>query len=209
MELIHADGSRDEIGLVRDIEKLDAEISGEQDATLPELSWELVLPDDVWEADPIEVGHFIYIPGTEFGGPVERVQHSTAQRIVTMEGPTWRGMLYRKIIEPPEGYAYMQISAQEANDALDTIIGTSMGDLFTVSEENSGINVTQDFRYTNMLLGIEKMLFEAGATLVLSYDQTTKSVLTSAQAVTDYTDTVDLSQDYGVEMISASGRIDG
>lgn len=208
MDIIHADENLAELGFVRDLEKFDAEISIATDAPLQALSWSLTVPDDAWAARPILEGHYIYIPDAEWGGPVERVRHSTAQKLVTVEGPTWRGMLYRKIVEPGTGDEYLEIDS-EANAALNTIIGVSMGSLFTVSEADSGIAVLISLRYANMLLGIEKMLSDAGATLVLAYDQTTQSVLVSAEAVTDYSATVDLSQDYGVDMISTSGRIDG
>ena len=64
------------------------------------------------------------------------------------------------------------------------------------------------FRYTNLLLGIETMLAEKGAALHIEFSQATKKVTLSARAIVDYSATIDLSQDYGVDMVTTLGGFD-
>ena len=161
MDLIHADENLAELGYIIEIDGFDAEISQEIDAEIERNSFALTLADTVWSAQPVEIGHYIYSPGTEFGGMVEQIQHSTARQQVTVSGVTWRGMLYRKIIVPTTDY--LTITATEANAAINTIVDGSLGTLFGVSASASGITIAnKKFRYTNMLTGIEDMLEEGG-----------------------------------------------
>ena len=207
MDLIHADENLVEIGYVREIDQFDAEVTQETDADIHRNSFSLTISDKVWEADPIEKGHYIYAPGTEFGGKVELVKHSTARQQVTVSGVTWRGMLFRKIIEPPSGSDYKTITAMEANAAIHELLDDSLGTLFVVSAADSGATVTRNFRYTNLLLGIEMMLAPTAA-LEIEFDQATKKVNLSTRTVVDYSSSIDLSQDYGVNMVTTMGGYD-
>jgi hypothetical protein len=209
MDLIHADENLAEIGFVKEIVSFDAEVSQELDATIEDNTFALVLSDKVWEADPVEIGHYVYVPDTEFGGCVEQIKHSTAQRQVTVSGATWRGALYRKIIVPGVGDDYVTITSEEANDAIDLLAGGILGTAYSVSAANSGITIiSKAFRYTNLLLGIEDMLNEEDAALEITFSQSTKTAILSARAVTDYSSTVDLSQDYNVDMVTTEGGYD-
>ena len=207
MDLIHADATLAEIGYVHEIDQFDAEVTQETDADIHRNSFSLAVSDKAWEADPILAGHYIYSPESEFGGLVELVKHSTARQQITVSGATWRGMLFRKVIEPTTGEAYRTVTG-EANAAIAELLDNSMGTLFTVSAADSGIAVSRQFRYTNLLLGIELMLSEAGGALEIEFNQATKKVNLSARAVVDYSATVDLSQDYGVDMLTTTGGYD-
>ena len=208
MDLIHADENLDEIGYVKEIDRYDGEISQEPNAEIYHNSFALTVADNVWQASPILRGHYVYAVDSEFGGLVEQIKHSTALSQVTVSGVTWRGMLYRKIIIPPAGEAYLKIIAMEANAAIGVIIAGSLGSLFAVSAENSGVTVSRDFRYTNMLIGIGMMLSEKGAALNITYDQPTKTVKVAVRKVVDYSAEIDLSQDYGVDIVSTFGGFD-
>lgn len=208
MDLIHADANLVEIGFVKEIDSFDAELSQETDAEIQANSFAMTVPDKAWENEPIEISHYIYSPDTEWGGCVEEIRHSTALKQITLSGVTWRGMLYRKIIEPPTGQDYKVITSTEANAAILELVGTSLGDVFVVSAADSGITVTRQFRYTNLLLGIETMLAEKGAALQIEFSQATKKVTLSARAIVDYSTTIDLSQDYGVDMVTTLGGFD-
>ncbi len=207
MDLIHADANLVEIGYITEIDKYDAEISQETDLQIENNSFSLTVPDIYWERSPILTGHHIYVPGTEFGGKVELIRHSTALQQITVSGVTWRGALYRKIIEPPPGEAYKVITG-EANAKIAELIGAKLGTNVDVSTAASGITVNRQFRYTNLLIGIYLMLAEQGAALEVQYDQVLKRVVLSAAAVTDYSNTIDLSQDYGVNMVATMGGYD-
>ena len=208
MDIIHADTALAEIGFVDEIHSFDAEISQELDADINVNSFSLTVSEQVWEADPIETGHYLYSPGTEFGGRVERIQHSTLRKTVTISGVTWRGMLFRKIIQPAES-DYFTITATEANTAIGYLVGSSLGAAFAVSSADSGITITnKSFRYTNLLLGLEDMLAEEGAALQITFDQATKLITLAARPIVDYSSTIDLSQDYGTDMVTTEGGFD-
>lgn len=209
MDIVHADTALAEIGFIDEIHSFDAEISQELDADINVNSFSLILSEQVWEADPIEIGHYLYAPGTEFGGCVERIQHSTLRKTVTISGVTWRGMLYRKIILPAAGSNYFIITATEANTAIAYLVGSSLGAAFAVSSAASGITITnKSFRYTNLLLGLEDMLAEKGAALQIAFDQATKLITLAARPIVDYSSTIDLSQDYGTDMVTTEGGFD-
>lgn len=209
MDLIHAGSALAEIAFIRDLIKFDAQISQSLTATITDNSWELVIGDDAWDEDPINIGDYVYVPATEYGGPVEYVKHDTSQKQVSMGGVTWRGMLARKIIVPAPGASYVTISAAEANTALATLVGTELGSVISVSAAASGITISsKTFRYTNLLIGSEDMLADEGAALEIVFSQALKKAVLSARAIVDYSATIDLSQDYGINLISQDGRID-
>lgn len=205
MELIHADSLLNEVGFVRDLISFDAEISADVNADLADNTWALVIGEDAWSADPILVGHYVYVDGTEWGGRVEGIRHSTKSGELTLTGPTWRGMLYRKVIEPDTGDAYRTVTAVDANVMLTELIETGMTVLYSVSDAVAGVNVTGAWRYENLLTGIERVLDEYGLALRIAYSSTIKRAILSAELVEDLTDTVDLSQDYGADMVTEAG----
>lgn len=203
MELIHANENLEEIGYITQIDKFDGEISQELKATVESNSFSLTVTDSAWRASPICEGHYVYIPNTEWGGQVEQLRHSTAAGQVTLSGVTWRGMIYRKVIEPPAMATHLVISG-EANAAIKRIMGNTLG-LFAVSAEDSGIAVSRSFRYYNMLIGIQEMLASSGAALEIAFDQKIRGVRLLARAIVDYSQRIDLSQDYGVDMVTTVG----
>lgn len=209
MELIHSDATLKELAFLRDFDSFDAVVSQEVKAKLEDNSFSLTVSDRLWKSEPIRIGHYIYASGTEWGGQVEKIRHNTASKQVTVSGVTWRGALYRKVIVPPAGQNYLTITNKEANAAMRDIIGTQMGGAFSISTASSGVTIaSKAFRYTNMLLGVEEMLEARGAALSISFLQQTKKATLSARAVVDYSDSIDLSQDYGIDMVTTLGGYD-
>lgn len=196
MELIHADANLIELQMLTEFDAYEA-ISG-LGYKYSDNDFELQIPESVWLTQPINDGHYLYQLGSEWGGRVENLEH--VGTTVKCSGPTWRGMIARKIISPPTGQAYRTITAVEANQAINTLINGSFGSLFTVSALNSGITVSGSFRYANMLGGIHSLLQQYGARLEIVFDGT--NVVLSAQTATDYTD-VELSQDYEAPLESS------
>lgn len=208
MEVIHADNDLTELGFVDEIQLFDAEISQETNADVVNNSFALTIPDSAWEARPILDGHYIYTPGTEFGGKVERVQHSTSANTVIVSGVTWRGAIHRKVITPPDGETHFVVENQDAHAAIASIIDNTLGPKYKVSDTVSGVNVNWQFRFTNTLVGIHRMLAEVGGALRVTFNQKLKRVELSASPVVDYSELIDLSQDYGVSMVTTMGGFD-
>lgn len=208
MDIIHASDTLEELGFIEEVELFDAEISQESDAEIISNSFALTIPEASWQQRPILEGHYLYIPGTEFGGKVEQIQHSTNRRSITLSGLTWRGAIYRKVIEPAAGQTHRVITGQEANEAMRTLLGSTLGPIYAVATANSGIVVTWSFRYANALIGIQRMLASGGGALRVNFNQALKRVELSAAPITDYSTLIDLSQDYGVDMVTTLGGLD-
>ena len=66
--------------------------------------FEIKILKEEWEDIPQDA--LIYIPNTEYGGIVKRIEVDTKQGYISLGGLTWRGMLKSKIIQPPEGEDY-------------------------------------------------------------------------------------------------------
>ena len=196
MELIHADSDLVELQLLTEFDVYEA-VSG-LGYKYADNDFELQIPESIWTTEPIENGHRLYQLDNEWGGRVENIEH--VGTTVKCSGPTWRGMLARKIISPPSGQAYKTITAMEANQAIAALLGTSFGNLFTVSTANSGITVSGSFRYANMLGALHSMLQQYGARLDIVFNGT--QVELSAQSSVDYMD-VELSQDYEAPLESS------
>ena len=207
MDITHADENRNELRYLDLIEQLDMQISIEPGAMLDDNSFQLQLPDEEWSKYPIEQGHIIYIHGTEFGGVVESIKHNTQTGVITLLGPTWRGLMMRKIISPPDGEAYYNITA-EANSVISSVLGLSLSPLITISNTNTGVNVSGSWRYQQAHEMLERALEESGLTLDVKYDAVTKTANVGARVVVDHSAEIDLSQDYGIEMLSMQGRMD-
>lgn len=207
MDLIHAKSDHSEVGILTDFVKVDFEICSDE-ASVEGNSFEIIMDEDGWKIDPLEIGDYIYSRGEEWGGRIEQLKHSTSSGEVTVTGICWRGMLARKVIEPPSGEAYLRIRSIEANAAIRQLLSDKFGDFFIVPEIDTGVTVSGDFRYTNLLQGIYNMLSSAGCRLECGYDNIQKKVVIQAERITDYSGSVEISQDYGIYMSSTAGRID-
>jgi hypothetical protein len=196
MEIIHADWQMNELQMLTEFEQYEA-VSG-LGFKYADNDFELQVKEEVWGIIPMQSGHYLYEVGTEWGGMLEDVNH--VGTTVKVGGPTWRGMLARKIITPPAGQAYRTITTMEANQAIAALVGSSLGSLFTVSTANSGITVSGSFRYTNLLAAIHSMLQQYGARLEIVFNGT--QVVLSAVSSVDYTET-ELSQDYNAPLESS------
>ena len=165
MELIHADHNRTEVQSIVEVKIWDlvSGLSHEYKAN----NWQLSVPKEVWTQIPIVKGNYLYEPGTEWGGRVEGVKSQTEEIILT--GPTWRGLLSRKVISPPAGQAYKVITSMDANAAIAELISNSFGELVKVKSEIAGVNVSGQFRYANLLGAIHTMLNQYGLRLSVEY----------------------------------------
>ena len=108
-------------------------------------------------------------------------------------------MLEHKIIQPPAGSDYKKVSG-ELNEVLKTLIDPEFDGLFVVSQENTGVSVSnyQFDRYCTLLDGIVEMLASKGYRLEIRHKREEGIpgyVLISAVPVVDHSDQVELSKD--------------
>ena len=206
IELIHADAFRAEIEQVDLYSKFDASIRSA--GSLEDNSFQLLVDDWVWSQSPIREGHYLYVSGSEWGGCVEEVKHSTSQRQMSLSGATWRGMFLRKAVVPPEGQTHFVIPTMEANAALAYLVGDMFGDLVTFDSSSTGVSVNGQYRNKKLLEAIEDLLGRFGLRMYCHYRSDLRKVIVGATPTVDYSSRIDLSQDYGVHITTKKGRID-
>ena len=110
-----------------------------------------------------EAGALIIIDGTEYGGLVT-VRNTDG----SVEGPTWHGLLSRRILQPDRGQDYLTVSGA-AGDVLNMLFKRiGLEALFTASARHAvTINPYSFDRYTDAYTGIRKMLAANNAKLRL------------------------------------------
>ena len=164
-----------------------------------ENDYEVKIRQDRWDKRYV-YGNIFYIKNTEFGGIIGRKKTNTAEDTISLYGRTWRGMLDKKIIRPPSGQDYRKVSG-ELNMVLNTIVTEKFGDNFVVSQNDTGVSVTnyQFDRYCTLSAGIVKMLKSVGYKLHIEYIQQERGqpgyVELSAVQIVDYSERIELSQD--------------
>lgn len=177
MDLIYANSSREDIGVIPDYDFDLAFGSDENDFELT------VSRND----HCCEAGYYIYIDGTEYGGIVDAITSDTVTENVTYSGRTWHGILNSKILCPDTGENYLTVSG-DANTILGTLLSRmGLTSLFSASAAPSGINVSgyQFARYVSGYDGIRQMLKGVSAKLRVAYSG--GSVVLSAAPIVDYT----------------------
>lgn len=166
---------------------------------LDENDYEVKIRRDRWD-ERYAYGNIFYIKNTEFGGIIGRKKINTAEDTISLYGRTWRGKLDKKIIRPPDGQDYRKVSG-ELNTVLNTIVTEQFNDYFVVSQNDTGVSVTnyQFDRYCTLLAGIVKMLKSVGHRLQIKYIQQERGqpgyVELSAVPIVDYSEQIELSQD--------------
>lgn len=190
-QLIFADQNLKDIAPVMNAE-IDIAIGEEND-------YEAKIPRDEWRSE-YTFGNVFYIKDTEYGGIIGEVNTSTAEDTISLLGRTWRGMLDKKIIQPPAGQDYRKVSG-ELNVVLDTLVTEQFNDYFVVLQADTGVSVTnyKFDRYCTLLAGITKMLKSVGYRLQIRYVQQERGqpgyVELSAVPIVDYSEQIELSQD--------------
>lgn len=152
--LIYTDGAFVDVGAVRSFQMDLAFGSDEQDFEL------------AFSEPQLSGGELVYIDGTEYGGVVDSVTHSTETDLTVYKGRTWHGMLAGKIVKPPTSSNYYTLSG-DANTCIRSLLTkVGLNDVLTGSAENSGITVNYQFdRFCNAYDGLLKMLASADAVL--------------------------------------------
>ena len=161
--LIHADSSRIEVGMITDFISFDAQIHN--NCEIADNTFSLEMSISAWKAEQIMRGDYIYIDGSEFGGLVGSVNKNTGADTVTIKGILWRALLAMRIISPPSGQAYRAFTNTELNSIVANIVENDYVNLFHVSEENTGVSISCQFRYQTKLSGLSKALQQSSALL--------------------------------------------
>lgn len=190
MELILTNEKGNDIRVLNPI-KADFDIGVQND-------FEVVIPADEWQND-FQFGCRLYEPNTENGGIIGAIKTDTAENTITLKGYTWRGLLAKKVIEPPNGADYKTVKG-DLHTVMSSIVQNAFSSVIRSSEIPSGITISYQFeRYTDMLTGLSKMLLTKSHKLKIKYVQQEKGaagfVELSAVPIFDYSEKIELSQD--------------
>ena len=161
MDLVYADKNKIDVGVLLDFSFDLAFGSGENDFVL-----EVSTENNVCKED-----YLVYIEGTEYGGIVDAIEVDSANRLIKYKGRTWHGILNSKVIQPDSGADYYTVSG-DCNTIIGNLISRlSLGSLFRVVSESSGISVSnyKFRRYTLAYDGLLNMLESVDAKLHIEY----------------------------------------
>lgn len=129
-------------------------------------------------------GSLIMMDGTEYGGMVT-VRNTDG----SVEGPTWHGMLSRRILQPDAGKDYLTVSGNAATILNTLFKRIGLDSLFTADASTVTIGGWQFDRYTDAYTGVTKMLTANNAKLRLTWLD--GHVHAIAKPVDHYGDTID------------------
>lgn len=167
--------------------------------------FEIRIQSNLYDSDKHNKNCRFFCPGTEYGGLIRSPHPVTADRIVKLTGPTWRGLLNQKAINPKRNtYIYLN---GEANAVLaEYIQKLELSEIFVVSSEDSGI-VLNNYRVplqAMLLDAFEEALGKKSARIGIEYvsgDANDKGyVLLKAVPITDHSENIELSEDGSVKL---------
>lgn len=141
----------------------------------------------------LQGGYWWYVNDTEYGGVVDSVKVSTADREITYSGRSFRGILSGKIVEPPKGEDYRTLSGKVDKVVTSLLSEFRLNDLFSVSSCNVKLSSYQVTRYADLYSTLLAIGDQIG--LVLRLSVTDCKVTLSYVTATDYSDETEYHQD--------------
>ena len=193
MDLIYTDKNFKEKGYLKDA-TVDIEIGKYK---VSQNDFEITM-STIDRDSALDEGSLFYEEGTEWGGIVESKKVDTAQSKMTLKGPTFRGMLEKEYVQPPEGSSHLILKG-EANTIIKEMIASRFSDLFIVDNEgSSGININYQVRDMNLLEALEKALKTANARLDIRCEE--GKIHLQAKPVQDLSNSLQYDNTYQVNM---------
>lgn len=190
MDLIVRNSEGEEIGFAKGFHA-DFDVGDTND-------FELEMP----KTEDCGVGYMVAEPNTEYGGILSKIITETDAQNVIYGGLTFRGMLSKKIIRPlKEGTDDYRIVSGNVGGIIVTFLTEfQLTDLFEAESTDVTITSFQFDRYCTFLDGITKMLKSIGQKIVLKYEEATGKVKISVEAIHDWTEDIEMSDDCGLKV---------
>lgn len=166
--------------------------------------FELTVEIAEWDIQMYGYGNLIYIPGTEYGGVIEDCEVKTRNDSVILRGHTWRGLLMKKIIEPPKDSDNLILNG-ELNAVIRELVGNRFGNLFAVDDISTEVELKNWIvdRYATLYDTIQKFLEKKGYRLKIQYLQGEEleagKVHLGAVPIIDYSQELEYSQDANLD----------
>lgn len=193
LKFIAARSTGEELGYIGGDTEIDLDLGDTND-------FEMRMDQNNWSKEQYWYDNRIFIPQTEYGGIIDDLEVITSTREIVLRGPTWRGLLGKKVVEPPEGEDHLTVSG-ELNNILRDLIGDRFDGLFSVPDVETGVMVTgwQVDRYVTLYEAIMKLLDSKEYRLQISYvePEGLEYGYVSVQAVpiTDYSEELEYSRE--------------
>ena len=102
----------EEIDYMSEVREMDVDLGDTND-------FQFHLPISKWIKRKYWYRNRIFIPDTEYGGIIDDIQSDGYE--LTFSGLTWRGLLTRKVVEPPTGQDHLVLNG-ELNSILRELI---------------------------------------------------------------------------------------
>lgn len=192
LKFIVARATGEELGYIREVE-IDLDLGDTND-------FEIRMDQHIWNKERYWYDSRIFIPLTEYGGIIDDLEVLTSTEEIVLRGLTWRGMLGKKVVEPPSGSDHLTLNG-DLHDAVRELIGDRFDGLFFVPEVETGVSVTgwQVDRYVTLYDAITKLLDSKGYRLQISYVEPEGLeygyVMIQAVPITDYSDELEYSRE--------------
>lgn len=191
MDIVRADSSRTELGLLNKI-KIDIDVGIDNDFEIQAST----------NNNCLNVGDYFYIEGTEYGGVVRDITVDTRNKQIKYNGSTFRGLLDERIIEPLSGDAYRTVSGTSASIITTLLAECDLDYIFRADTTATvGISSFQFDRYCSVLDGLNKMLKAVGHRLTISYQD--GFCYLGAVAIVDHSDSIEFSEDGNITFVIA------
>lgn len=166
--------------------------------------FEIKIQNSLFQDDRHRKNCRFYAEDTEYGGLIRNINPVTEDKIVKITGPTWRGILNQRAINPGSNtYVYLE---GEANACLkEYIVKLGLSEIYEVSTEDSGITLDYQVPLQSMLLdAFQAALEQQNARLELKYKLGEPNgngyVLLSVRPVTDHSQSIEISEDGSVKL---------
>lgn len=183
MDLIYTMPDREEIGVLHSF-TLDNEANTEPDKCTFQIQRAL-------QDNPLEIGQFWFIDGTEYGGKIDGLKIDTSKATVYASGRTWRGILGSKVLEPVGNY---YTASGDANEILAQIITKiNLGSLFEATSAQIKTISHKFKRYQDAYSGIIEMLAKNGLKLTLHWNGSKVEI--AAEEITDWENEQEMTSD--------------
>lgn len=170
MLIVYTDSEKNDIGVLKDF-YLDQEDSADHDRN----TFQLVVKKGAYKG--LAVGSYIYSEETELGGRIDTIKSRSDKQTITLEGPTWRGMLAQHIVEPPAGADYYTVSSTASGTVANIVDKIGLSDIYAKGDVNSTAITAQVDRYADALSAINKIMAAYGLKLELKYSGNQKSII--------------------------------
>lgn len=180
MDLIYTNKNRVEQGIITNY------LFDQEDATTTanDCTFEIQVAS---ENNVLEIGSFVYIPGTELGGRVDSLKVDTASKVIYASGRTWRGLLATKLLVNVSGGDYIiQGNPTTVFNSLLNSFGMSSLFEITTAADFLSVNVSVP-NYTDLYEGILKAITSKDYKMKTVFEASKNKVVITFEPIGRYT----------------------